>query len=222
MIAETQFALCLEGVSQKFRTRSGQIEVLTSIDLQIQSGELIAIVGKSGCGKSTLLLAAGAMRKPTLGKVMINGQSVFEMKSSEKARFRSKNIGYLFQTLELIPYLTCVENVQIVSGASQSKAKEMLAEFGLADRFDHKPEAMSQGERQRTALVRALVHSPVLLIADEPTGNLDEENSMIVFETLRNFADRGGTVLLATHDSVGKGFADSVFKINNGELEKLN
>ena len=177
---------------------------------------MVAIQGKSGSGKTTLLLACGAMQKPSDGTVKICGQNVFELTSSIRSQYRASQIGYLFQTLQLVPYLNVLDNVRIVKGVSTSEAKQLLAKLGVDDRLQHKPESISHGQRQRVALARAIAHRPALLIADEPTGNLDAENTQLVFETLREFADDGGAVLIASHDPTVQKFADRLLQLESG------
>ena len=211
--------LVTDNLSQNFKTRGGCLEVLREINLQVAANEIVAVMGSSGCGKSTLLLACGVMRKPTAGRIVMDGRDVSQWSLADQNRLRSERIGYLFQTLELIPYLSVLENVRLVRGTTKDQADELLVLLGLMDLANRKPSAVSQGQRQRAALARALVHQPGLLIADEPTGNLDEETSQVVFKTLRDFADRGGAVLLATHDPLGKQVADRVYRMVEGQLE---
>lgn len=192
--------------------------VLRDICLHIDANEIVALFGESGSGKTTLLLAAGVMQRPNAGSVMINDRDVFQMSRAEQNRVRSSQIGYLFQTLQLVPYLNVLENVQAVQGVSREDARQWLARLGLSERLSHKPNALSQGERQRVALARAMVHRPALLIADEPTGNLDQRNSNLVLTALRDFANSGGAVLVATHDSMIESFADRVVELDSHQL----
>lgn len=179
---------------------------------------MIGILGESGAGKTTLLLNSGTMLQPTEGVVEIQGVSVYEVAAQERARIRAHRIGYLFQTLQLIPYLTLRDNLLLPANSSPQAADEWLDRVGLADWADHKPEALSQGQRQRAALARALVHQPQLLIADEPTGNLDRQNSDLVFRVLRDFSDSGGAVLVASHDVCVESHADRCYTLKHGSL----
>jgi len=195
-----------------------RLEVLRGIDLEVDASKMVAIQGESGSGKTTLLLACGAMQQPTSGRVLINQQDVFESSTASRSQFRARHIGYLFQTLQLVPYLNVLDNVRIVRGVTTTTAKQWLARLGLSDRLRHKPSALSHGQRQRVALARAIAHRPALVIADEPTGNLDAGNTRLVFETLREFADDGGAVLIASHDPTIESFADQVLFLESGSL----
>jgi putative ABC transport system ATP-binding protein len=148
------------------------------------------------------------MQPPTSGSVRIQQQDVFALSPAARTRFRAAQIGYLWQTLELLPYLNVFENTCLSHHADRSTARNWLTRLGLGDRLLHKPDALSHGQRQRVALARALSQSPPLVIADEPTGNLDQRNSAMVFETLRGFADAGGSVLVASHEDLVDSIAD--------------
>ena len=213
----------LETVSlvQEFTAWGRRLEVLRGISLQLSRHQMVAITGRSGCGKSTLLLACGGMRQPTAGQVLIDGQDLFGLSVARRNRIRANSIGYLFQTLELIPYLSLLDNLRLVGRTSADQAQQMLAQLGLAERSRHKPMMLSQGERQRGALARALVHQPDLIIADEPTGNLDEESSALVFATLRTYCQNGGAVLVATHDRIGRESADLCYRLEQGQLSPI-
>ena len=184
----------------------------------MEPGQMVGILGESGVGKTTLLLNSGTMLQPSEGIVQIRGVSVYEVSAQKRARIRARDIGYLFQTLQLIPYLTLRDNLMLPTNSSTQSADEWLDRVGLADWSDHKPEALSQGQRQRAALARALVHQPELLIADEPTGNLDRKNSDLVFQVLREFSDSGGAVLVASHDASVEAHADRCYTLKNGAL----
>ncbi len=207
--------LQVEQLGHVYRTRNGPINVFENICFSVKGSEILVVRGESGSGKTTLLLACGAMQRPTLGNVLISGSNLYELSSSERNRYRAVNIGYLFQTLELVPYLNLLDNVRVSHAASPSDAKDWLQRLGLGNRLWFKPESLSHGQRQRAALCRALVHRPRLVIADEPTGNLDESHSQVVFQTLREFADRGNAVLIATHNSAAVEYADQVLEIEN-------
>jgi putative ABC transport system ATP-binding protein len=211
--------LQVENLGHRYASGGKSLEVLREVNLEIRATQLVAVQGESGCGKTTLLLACGAMQKPTAGRVKIDQQNVYELSTSARSQFRARKIGYLFQTLQLIPYLTLLNNIRIVQGVSSETAKQWLDRLGLADRMHHKPEALSHGQRQRAALARAIAHQPALVIADEPTGNLDEKHSQMVFETLREFANNGGAVLIATHDAQIPSYADQVHRIESGTLQ---
>lgn len=194
------------------------VEVLSEIDLRVKASELVVVSGASGAGKTTLLLACGAMQKPTSGTVKISGQDVFQIPSTRRGKFRSRHVGYLFQTLQLIPYLNLLDNVRVTPGADSATARIWLDRVGLSHRLTHRPESLSQGERQRAALARAVAQRPALLVADEPTGNLDPQNTSLVFQALREFADEGGAVLVASHDPMITDFANRKLTLESGSL----
>ena len=207
---DTPSVLSVDQLGHVYRSGSRVLTALENVSLGVSAKQIVAVQGESGSGKTTLLLACGGMQVPTSGSVFLNGQSLFDMSVMQRLAFRAQNIGYLFQTLELVPYLNLIDNVRMSHGVSKQTAEAILAKLGLADRVLHKPESLSHGQRQRAALARALAHQPKLVVADEPTGNLDARNSDLVMETLREFADQGGAVLIATHDPGVKSVADEV------------
>ena len=190
---------------KQYPSPTGTVRALTGVSLQVAAGEFVAIQGPSGCGKSTLLLAAGGLLHPDSGQVQIAGLDLYQLSSEDRAKFRARHLGFVFQQFHLVPYLSVLDNVLAPTLAcpipeARSRAMELLERFGLQNRLHHVPEKLSIGERQRTALARALLNKPQLLLADEPTGNLDRDNADIVLNTLKEFADAGGAVLLVTHD----------------------
>lgn len=211
---DSQNVLSVSQLCHEYQASGQSLRVLNDISFDIPKSQMMAVRGDSGSGKTTLLLACGAMQKPTAGQVKLNGQDLFSLSPINRAKFRAIHIGYLFQNLELIPYLDLVDNVRMSHGVSRAVAISWLEKLGLGERLKHKPESLSHGQRQRAALARALAHQPDLVIADEPTGNLDETNSQLVFKTLREFADGGGAVLVATHEPNVESIADSVLNIN--------
>jgi ABC-type lipoprotein export system ATPase subunit len=194
------------------------VEPLRGVELVVGKGQFVAITGPSGCGKTTLLLACGAMRKPTGGVVSIDGEDVYGLPTSRRAALRSTKIGYLFQTMELLPYLSVLDNLLLVPGARATDADRWLSKLGLTDRANHRPDSLSQGEIQRAALARAMIHNPMLVIADEPTGNLDPDNTAAVFESLQQFANDGGAVLVASHETNVANLASKTYRLESGCL----
>jgi len=195
---------------------------LDDVSLRVEQGQFVAVQGPSGCGKSTLLLIAGGLLSPNSGRVKIDGCDPYELSANERAQFRATKIGFVFQQFHLVPYLSVLDNVLAASIATQRpdalpRARELLKHFGLEHRSDHVPAELSTGERQRTALARALLNRPKLLLADEPTGNLDHENAEIVFRHLVEFA-RDGAVLLVTHDTKALEYAQRVERIREGRI----
>ena len=214
--------LVVDQLSHVYQSQGGSVSVLNDISFEVGLSQMVAVRGESGSGKTTLLLACGAMQPPTSGVIELNGHNLYAMSSAQRTKFRAAHIGYLFQTLELVPYLNLIDNVRLADGVTRLDANKWLDRLGLADRILHKPESLSHGQRQRAALARALAHQPDLVIADEPTGNLDEKNSQLVFETLREFADAGGAVLVATHESKVESYADTVIAISNDSMVESN
>lgn len=214
--------LTLKDITKTYPSGRHVVTAVSNVSLSVDAGEFVAVTGPSGCGKSTLLLAAGGLLKPDAGVVTIGETNPYTLSPNERARFRNREIGFVFQQLHLVPYLSVLNNVRapaIVSGqAAQDRALELIDEFGLSDRISHLPGKLSVGERQRTALARALLNEPRLMLADEPTGNLDRENSRIVLDHLRKFAGGGGGVLLVTHDPEAAAAADRIVEIRDGLL----
>jgi putative ABC transport system ATP-binding protein len=183
----------------------------------------VAVQGPSGCGKTTLLLAAGGLLQPSNGRVLIDGQDPYAFSPEQRARFRGQKIGFVFQQFHLIPFLSVLDNILAPTLAfptpdAPEHARELIAHFGLQDRVHHVSASLSTGERQRTALARALLNRPKLLLADEPTGNLDGDNGVIVLNCLAEFAKNGGAVLLVTHDSAAVQAAHRVVCLCEGKL----
>jgi len=199
------------------------VDALRGATLAVGPGEFVALQGPSGCGKSTLLLVAGGLLAPDAGCVTWGGEDVYARSPGARARLRAEAVGFVFQQFHLVPYLTVRENVLApalagpVEGAG-ARADALIERFGLADRAGHVPAALSTGERQRTALARALFRRPRLILADEPTGNLDEANARAVLDALVEFAREGGAVLLVTHDRDVAARAGRVVPMEAGRL----
>ena len=206
----------------------GDLEVLEGVHLEVNKGEIVAIVGKSGAGKTTLLQIIGTLDRPTRGKVLIDGTDVFAMRDKELAAFRNKHIGFIFQFHQLLPEFTALENVCIPAMIARQKeseyrvrAEKLLRELGLGDRMEHKPNELSGGEKQRVAAARALMMSPDIILADEPTGSLDTQNKKELSELLLQLRQQyGQTILLVTHDKELAQMADRTVEIVDGMIER--
>jgi len=203
-------ALTVENVSKEYPTRSGPLTVLADVGFSLADGEALAVMGPSGSGKSTLLHIVGTLDVPTRGRVTVDGADPFALPEPELAGFRNKNIGFVFQDHHLLPQCTVLENVLIPtlvardgdSGRFEAEAKRLLDRVGLGNRLDHRPAELSGGERQRAAIARALIHRPKLLLADEPTGNLDRKTALAVGELLTELHRQEGAILIVvTHSA---------------------
>ncbi len=219
----------LNRVEKTYTNKNQQIFALRQVTLQVDKGSFVAICGPSGCGKSTLLFAAGGLLKPDSGIVKIEETNLYMISADQRAQYRAIKIGFVFQQFHLVPYLNVLDNILAASlaleGINQqmkvnlrNRALELIEHFGLIDRLLHVPSKLSTGERQRTALARALLNQPRLLLADEPTGNLDDENTEMVCQHLATHADNGGLVLLATHDQRVASYARNIVQMSDGAI----
>lgn len=213
----------LEQVSKLYRTPAGTVEALRSVDLEIPSGQFVAIQGPNGCGKSTLLNIIGGLAAPTSGRVVVDGHEFSRMSAEARARFRAERIGFVFQTFHLLPYLSVWDNVAMAAPPDQSpsarvRAKQILERFRLDHRLRHRPAELSVGECQRVAMARALLNQPSLVLADEPTGNLDPDNTLAAVEILKDYHQNGGTVLLVTHQERVAEYAQRVVRMEAGAI----
>ena len=192
--------LTLSGISKIY----GDLKALDAIDLSVEEGEWLSIMGPSGSGKTTLMNIIGCMDKPSLGKIELAGQDISKLSSKELTIVRRDTIGLVFQQFHLVNYLTALENVMMAqyyhSMPDEEEAMEALASVGLKERAKHLPNQLSGGEQQRVCIARALINHPKLLLADEPTGNLDEKNELIVMDIFRKLHDSGSTIIVVTHD----------------------
>lgn len=216
----------LSDITRTFGKGKRALEVLKGADLTVRAGEVVALVGPSGAGKSTFLQIAGLLEHPTSGDIKIDGQSCVGLNDDERTKVRRYNIGFVYQYHHLLPEFSALENVtipQIIAGidkqTSRSRGKELLEWMGLSERFDHRPGQLSGGEQQRVAIARALAASPRVLLADEPTGNLDPETANGVFDVLMHLARGAGlAALVATHNPELAQRMDRIVKVENGVL----
>ncbi len=216
----------LRGVSKVYRRGPEEIQALKEVFLSIASGEFVAITGKSGCGKSTLLHIIGGLEPVTRGRVMLDGRDLAQLKEPELTRFRRDKVGVVFQSFNLLPLLTLAENValpRVLQGVPYSQAREeagrWLTELGLAGRLDHKPHQVSGGEMQRAAIARALINDPAVVLADEPTGNLDSATTAQILQLFSHLhREWRKTVVLVSHAPEAGRAADRVLKMQDGRL----
>lgn len=213
----------LECVSKLYRKKHGDVKALEKVSLRIKEGEFVVVRGPSGSGKTTLLFCVGGMLRPTEGKVTAGGQDIYAMSERERASFRAERIGFIFQMFHLLPYLNLIDNVLLPSGVGPGRyvkkdAEELLALLNLSDRMYHKPFELSAGEKQRTAIARAVLKHPKIILADEPTGNLDPENSKEIIGHLVEFQQRGGTVIVVTHGTEVDQYAERIIHLKNGRI----
>ena len=214
--------LTCESLCKYYRSAKGMVKSLDEINLSVSKGEFLEVRGPSGSGKTTLLLTLGAMMRPTRGKVVFKGTDLYRLNRAERARLRSSSIGFVFQMFHLIPYLDVVGNVLAGDdghhSVARSKSEALLQELGLGHRLNHLPNQLSAGEKQRVALARAMIASPDLILADEPTGNLDPENSKEVCRHLKRYQEKGGTVIVVTHGDAIHEFANRTIDLKVGEI----
>ncbi|MEX2382123.1 MAG: ABC transporter ATP-binding protein [Opitutales bacterium] len=215
--------LHLEGIHKHYPGPSGSVSVLRGVDIALPPGSFTALLGSSGCGKSTLLSIAGGLLTPDAGTAKVNGEDLFAGNARDRARKRGRLVGFVFQRFHLLPYLTVEENVMSASlgrgeRVSVEAARKRLDRLGMTERLQHRPGQLSAGEQQRVAVARAMAHGAKLLLADEPTGNLDEENAAIILNAFADFAAAGGTVLMVTHERPVAARAGSEFILKDGAL----
>ncbi len=216
----------LENIRKSYFMGSQAIEVLKGINLDIYKNEYVALMGPSGSGKSTLMNILGCLDSPTLGKYILNGKDVSKMADNDLAEVRNKEIGFIFQQFNLLPRLSAAENVAlplVYAGVAKKeridRAMDVLSKVGLADRSHHKPNELSGGQIQRVAIARALVNNPAIILADEPTGNLDSKTSVEVMEIFGKIQSAGNTVVLVTHEEDIASYAKRVVRLRDGSIE---
>ena len=214
--------LHLNHLSKSFRTRSGRLDVLRDISLSMEDGEFVMLYGASGSGKSTLLNILGLLDTPSSGEYLLDGKNVGTMSARERTALRGEKIGFIFQSYNLIPTMTAFENVELVLGyrgvpkaERRQRTEEALASVGLLERMHHRPSSLSGGEQQRAAIARAMILRPTLLLADEPTGNLDGETTAEIMTLIRS---QPASVVMVSHNEELSGYADTVLRLKNGVL----
>lgn len=218
----------LDKIVKNYYIGSITVEALRSVDIDIKKNEFVAIMGPSGSGKSTLMNLVGALDTPTSGQYILNGTDVSKMDDNRLAEIRNREIGFIFQTFNLLPRYTALENVMlplIYAGVPKSERTERatttLTDVGLADRMDHKPNELSGGQRQRVAVARALVNDPSIILADEPTGNLDSKTSVDIMKLFGQIHQRGNTIILVTHEEDIARYAHRIIRLLDGKIDKI-
>ena len=219
-----------KGITKDYRLGKTVVRALRGLDLEIEEGEVIAIMGPSGSGKSTLMHIVGALDTPTDGTAFLDGQDLQQLKEQQLVTLRGKKIGFVFQTFNLIQTLSAQRNVElpmifqgIRKGERARRARELLIKVGLGDRVKHKPNELSGGERQRVAMARALANEPEIILADEPTGNLDTESGTPILEMLKKLSvNDGKTVIIVTHDPDAAAIADRIVRLRDGCVVAVN
>jgi putative ABC transport system ATP-binding protein len=221
-------AVVLEGVSKTYRLGDQPVTALSGVSMRLQRGSYTAVMGPSGSGKSTLMNLVGCLDTPTSGRVVVDGQDVAGLSDRERTRLRGREIGFVFQTFNLMPRLTAAENVALpmvfqgVSAAERElRARQLLDRVGLAERATHRPRELSGGQRQRVAIARALANDPALLLADEPTGNLDSATGRAIMSQFADLHRAGNTVLVVTHERPIAEHADRIVHLLDGEIERV-
>ncbi len=208
------------------QNKQNEVKALKNINIKFDEGKFYAIMGRSGSGKTTLINILGLMDSPTSGTYILNGQDTNKLKENEISILRSKSLGFVFQSYYLESKLTALENVILPSlinnklskAEREKRAKELLDKLGLVNRLNHYPHELSGGECQRVAIARALMNDPSIIIADEPTGNLDSKNELEIFGMLKSISNEGKTIIVVSHDEIVKNYADIILKLKDGEL----
>jgi len=226
MVQAQDFIVIAQDLHKYYEGDSVRVEAVRGIDLKISRGEIVVIMGPSGCGKTTLLNCLAGLDEPTKGKVIIDNQNLNDLTDDQRSEYRAKKMGFVFQTQNLLPILTVRENTQLpllntklTPDEAEKKANKVLELVKLSDRLRHKPSELSGGETQRVAIARALINDPAIVWADEPTGNLDSENSTQIMKLLKSLNEQlNQTIVIVTHDaSIGK-LSDRLIKMRNGKI----
>jgi putative ABC transport system ATP-binding protein len=226
MEEKVEWLIDARGLSRTYKMGQEIIRALVSVDIKVKRGEYVAFMGPSGSGKSTLMNIVGALDTPSSGTYILNGQDVSTMSESDLATIRNKEIGFVFQTFNLLPRYSALDNVAlplVYAGYSKAErrklAMESLEAVGLANRASHKPNELSGGQRQRVAIARALVNKPSILLADEPTGNLDSKTSHEIMALFKELNERGNTIIMVTHEEDIAAFAKRIVRLRDGVIE---
>lgn len=225
----TNYALETKSVVKTYQSESGTINAVNDVSLQVAAGEFVALVGPSGSGKTTMLSMLAALLQPSSGQILLDGQDLASMGERERVFLRREKIGFTFQANNLVPYLTALENVELmlrlnnqVSKTAKLRARELLARLGLGDRLHNLPGQMSGGQQQRVAIARALIHNPSLVLADEPTANLDTERAFQVVQTFAGLIhEQGRAGIMVTHDLRMCEYVDRVLQMQDGKLVQV-
>jgi putative ABC transport system ATP-binding protein len=215
----------VQGLTKTFRVGDVDVHALRGVDLEVARGEFIAVIGSSGSGKSTLFNILGGLTPPTSGTIRIADRDLAAMNNAERTQLRKQTVGFVFQKYNLLPTLTAEDNIRLVQyigghdTAFSEPFQEVLRLLGIADRLQHKPRALSGGQQQRVAIARAIVNEPAILLADEPTGNLDSQNTVAVLKLLKDLNQRlGQTILMITHDHEAAAYADRIVHMRDGQI----
>ena len=221
----TEPIIAIRDLRKTFRSGEVDVHALRGVDLSVAHGEFLAIVGPSGSGKSTLFNILGGLTPPTSGTVVIDGQDLMQLSDSGRTNLRKKTVGFVFQKYNLLPTLTVADNIEIardiagITGPMDQQFRDVLDTLGIANKMDRKPRQLSGGEQQRVAIARSVVNRPAILLADEPTGNLDTENSTAVLDLMRSLNKKlGQTILMITHNPEAAAFADRIVHMRDGHL----
>jgi len=225
VIAAEQPIVRLVGLTRQYRMGPTLVSAVAGVDLEISKGEAVALVGPSGSGKSTLLNLLGGLDRPTGGEIWVEGENIATASARRLVAHRRERIGFIFQSFNLLPYRTALENVEVpmmISGFSKSerreRARKLLERVGLGARTDHRPSQLSGGEQQRVAVARALANTPSILLADEPTGNLDSATGTEVMDLLRDLNESGLTLVIVTHDMMVAAYANRIVRLRDGKI----